>query len=98
MTSEQLSELVTNKANQLLGGFALNEMQTAIFEEVCENITKSNDLKDMSDNAIILSTLTAFNTCQEIMKGLIKASLENADEVNITYRGKTFHYDDNVSY
>lgn len=98
MTTEQLEQLVLDKAQQMVAGFEFDGLQSAVFEEVCENIVRSNNLDEMNEQSIILSTLTAFETCYAMMKGMIKGALDVADNVNINYRGVSFQFDKQSDY
>ena len=92
MTPKQVHKLVLKKAQEYVADFNYEGIQTAIFEEICENVAASNNLEKLSDEAIILAVITAFQAAYDLMKKMIIALVKVEDAVFIHYRGKTFEF------
>lgn len=92
MTQQQIHDLVLNKTQEYVKDFQFSGFQAAIFDDVCEKISKSNTAEKLSGDGIILATLTAFQTSHQMMKGAINALLKIENSVNINYGEKAFQF------
>lgn len=96
MTAKQVNKLVLSKGQGYLSGYNLEGFEAAVFDEVCAKIAASEEIKNLSDEAITLATITAFKTAYELMTETITALLNVADTVSLNYRKHDFQFNKNT--
>lgn len=67
---------------------ALHPLHKAIFDELVEHLRAKED--KLTTNELINAGQVAFVTNLNMLKGIIKGSLELADQATINYRGQQF--------